>query len=128
MLHQYLLHKYANSFQYESAIEELKKMMFLPSEHPVFQSIDQAFDDRGYKESLLHAARSLESISEEQFVAPHTILRVYELIDDDEKEIEWLQKMLKVKDPFFPYYAIKSGDPIQKDPRYIRMMEEAGLW
>jgi class 3 adenylate cyclase/TolB-like protein len=128
MLNQYLLNKYASSFQYESAIEELKKMIYLPDDHSIFQIIDQEFSLNGFKPALIKAVESLEIISNEIFIAPNVILRIYELIDDNEKEIEWLQVMLEVKDPFFPYYGIKTGDPIQQDPRYIRMMEDVGLW
>ncbi|MDH5250695.1 MAG: hypothetical protein OEW40_17000 [Cyclobacteriaceae bacterium] len=37
--------------------------------------------------------------------------------------------MHKENDPNVPYFGIKhEGSPIQRDPRYINMTEEIGLW
>ncbi|MGB5272306.1 MAG: hypothetical protein WBN52_17575, partial [Eudoraea sp.] len=74
------------------------------------------------------SASYLEDYSKEHFVAPSIIHSLYKIIDDREKQLEWMLKMFEVNDPNLPYFAIRSSDPIQKDPTYVQIMKEIGLW
>ena len=73
-------------------------------------------------------AEYLEDYSKDHFVAPSIIGRLYGMLKDKEKQLEWMLKMYEVNDPNLPYLAIRNSNPIQDDPRYIMIMEEIGLW
>jgi hypothetical protein len=78
--------------------------------------------------ALKMTAMELETASGSTFIAPYCILRLYEYLGDREKQLYWLQQMYDLKDPSLPYYGIKTNNPIQQDPAYVKIMEQLGLW
>ena len=128
MLTHYLFAKYSLSFQNNKAIEQLKKLIYLSKGHEIFDLIDRTFQETDFKNTLNVTAQALEKLNETQFLAPTTILQIYEAVGNDEKKIYWMNKLLEIKDGNLPYYGIRNKNPIQKNPEYIRIMEEIGLW
>jgi hypothetical protein len=63
-------------------------------------------------------------------VAPSFLIRFYgPLLHDEEKFMYYLQQMYESNDPDLGYYGIRNeSNPLQKDPRYIAIMEKIGLW
>jgi len=74
------------------------------------------------------SAEELEEMGTSTFVAPSSILRLYELLGDQDKRLIWLQKMREIKDPNLPYYGIRTDDPIQNASAYIKIMKDINLW
>jgi len=70
----------------------------------------------------------LRNIVKEYFVAPGIIHGLYKILDDTDKQLEWILKMYEVSDPNLPYFAIRNDEPIQQHPTYIMIMREIGLW
>ena len=90
--------------------------------------IDQTYQETNFDTTLRSAAVFLEEYSREHFVAPSIINHLYVLLDDKDKQLEWMMKMFDASDPNLPYKAIKTGDSIQEDPTYKLIMNELGLW
>ncbi len=61
-------------------------------------------------------------------MAPGIIHGLYKILDDTDKQLEWILKMYEVSDPNLPYFAIRNDEPIQQHPTYIMIMREIGLW
>ena len=128
MLNRALLGKYANTTQYDQGIEVLKRFIHLEEGYSVKELIDDTYQKTDFEQTLKITAQRLEAISKTSFVAPATIYFIYELLGDEEKRIFWMKKMQESKDGYLPYNAIRNNDPLQNDPRYIKIMQEIGLW
>lgn len=90
--------------------------------------IDQTFETYNYERSLEIVSSKLEDLSKEQFISPFVITALYRLQSNDDKTIEWMEEMHKVKDGGLPYFGIRDGSDLQKDPRFVDIMERIGLW
>ncbi|MGB5204827.1 adenylate/guanylate cyclase domain-containing protein [Eudoraea sp.] len=123
-----LLGKYIFQKNYDQAIVELKKDLKRTRATDLESVIDNAYKNGNFNEAVRSSATYLEDYSKEHFVAPSIIHSLYKIIDDREKQLEWMLKMFEVNDPNLPYFAIRSSDPIQKDPTYVQIMKEIGLW
>ena len=128
MLTRYLFAKYAQTFQYDKAIVQLKKMIYTKDNHDLFELIDRTYQETDFSNTLIVTAEALEELSKTQFIAPNTILMMYESAGNNEKKIYWMKRLLEVKDGNLPYYGIRNKDPIQKRAEYIEIMEAIGLW
>jgi len=128
MANEMLLGKYIFQKKPDLAITELKKYVGRTKAPKVNSIIDLAYQNKDFNAAMKAVATYLEEYSVENFVSPTIINRLYEMLDDREKHLEWLMKMYEVSDPNLPYYAILTGKPIQEDPTYKLIMNEIGLW
>lgn len=128
MLNFYLLNKYAVSFQYDKAIEQLKKSIYLRDNKEIHQLIDETYQRTDFQTTVKTLATALEEIRKTEFVSPMTILALYDMLGDKGKRLYWLNQLYQTKDPNLPYFAIRTNDPIQDDPAYIAIMKDIGLW
>lgn len=48
--------------------------------------------------------------------------------ENDDLFFKNLNSMAADRHPDLPYYSIKDGNPLQGDPRYIKVMQELGFW
>jgi class 3 adenylate cyclase/TolB-like protein len=123
-----LLGKYRFQKNYDLAIVELKKTVGRTRAPRLDAVIDNAYQNKNFNSAVKAAAIYLEDYSKDHFVAPKIIHGLYNMLNDKEKQLEWMLKMFEVNDPNLPYFAIRNSDPIQKDPTYIQIMKEIGLW
>lgn len=123
-----LLSKYIFQKKYDLAIIELKKDVGRTRVPHLETVIDNAYKNGDFNEAVKSVATYLEDYSKEHFVAPNIIHSLYGMLNDTEKQLEWMLKMYEVNDPNLPYFAIRNDTPIQKDPRYHLIMKEIGLW
>jgi hypothetical protein len=125
---KFLLSKYIFQKNYDLAIIELKKFVGRTGAPNLESVIDIAYKNGDFNEAVRSIATYLEDYSKTHFVAPNIIYDLYKMLNDREKQIEWMLKMYEVNDPMLPYLAIRNDKPIQKDPRYQVIMREIGLW
>ena len=120
----------ANLGQHDSAIGDLKKVLSEVGFGDLDGFIDKSYEQYGFKATLRAVAENLEARSDTTFVAPSFLIRFYgPLLHDEEKFMYYLQQMYESNDPDLGYYGIRNeSNPLQKDPRYIAIMEKIGLW
>ncbi len=123
-----ILQKYIFQKKYDLAIIELKKSLGRTSAPNLESVIDKAYQNKDFNYTVRSTATYLEDYSKKHFVAPSIIHSLYKILEDREKQLEWMLKMFEVNDPNLPYFAIRNSDPIQKDPTYEQIMKEIGLW
>jgi TolB-like protein len=120
----------ANLGQHDRAIGDLKKVLSEVGFGDLDGFIDKSYEQYGFKATLRAVAENLEARSDTTFVAPSFLIRFYgPLLHDEEKFMYYLQQMYESNDPDLGYYGIRNeSNPLQKDPRYIAIMEKIGLW
>ena len=123
-----LLGEYIFQKNYDLAIVELKKDLGRTGAPRLDAVIDNAYKDKNFNSALKAAAIYLEDYSKDHFVSPNIIHSLYKMLNNREKQLEWMLKMFEVNDPNLPYFAIRSSDPIQKDSTYQKIMKDIGLW
>jgi class 3 adenylate cyclase/TolB-like protein/Tfp pilus assembly protein PilF len=128
MANNWLLQKYARTFQHKKALIELKKFIDVEKFPGLEESIDDIAKKSGFNAALRYAAEALEEQSKTKFVPAGKISLMYTLLGDTEGRIFWLEKMYEEQSGDLPYFAIRNDDPIQEDPRYIAVMKNIGLW
>ena len=128
MANMMLLGKYIALNEQKLALIELKKYVKVTRAPNLDQIFDKASDNGDFKSTVKTVVTYLEEYSAENFVPPGKVYHLYAILEDKEKQLEWLLKMFEVNDSNLPYYAIRNSDPIQKDPRYELIMKEIDLW
>ena len=128
MANNYLLQKYARTFQHKKALIELKKFIEVDKFKGLEVSLDAIFKQSGFNAALRYAAEALAEQSKIEFIPAGKINILYSLLGDTEGRIFWLEKMYEQNSGDLPYLAIRNDDPIQQDSRYIAVMRKIGLW
>lgn len=128
MANAYLLQKYTRTFQHRKALEELKKFVSERHLSGYEKLIDDTYSKNGFEAAIRATAESLGALSKTQFVPAAMVAMLYKLIGDKEGRLRWIEEMYRQHHPGLPYLAIRVDDPIQQEPRYIAVMEKAGLW
>jgi class 3 adenylate cyclase/TolB-like protein len=128
MANEMLLGKYLFQKKHDMAVAELKKYVGRTDAPHLDSLINESYQNKDFKLTVKSVAMYLEEYSSENFVSPRIINRLYEILEDTDKQLEWMLKMYDVSDPNLPYYAIRTSNPIQRDPTYQLIMKEIGLW
>jgi len=116
--------------QEDEAIEDFKKVLSHIGMSDLDNFVDGTYKNSNFETTVRTVADSLEIRSRTTFVAPSIMMRFYgNLLHDREKFFHYMQRMYETNDPDLGYLGIKHpSDPLQKDPRYIAIMEKIGLW
>ncbi len=118
----------------KEAIESMKKLYLDATIDPVTLN---KFIDREYEKTKdinltwITLLRYLQKIDYQKYYPSNTARVLYSLIPpgyDDDLFFECLSQMANDRDPNMPYYARKDGNPLQKDPRYAKIMKNIKLW
>jgi len=128
MANRMLLLKHIILKNHDLAIAELKIFVARTGAPDLDARIDDGYKNKDFNIAVESVATYLEEYSKENFVAPGIIHGLYKILDDTDKQLEWMLKMYEVSDPNLPYFAIRNDEPIQQHPTYIMIMEEIGLW
>lgn len=110
--------------EYDKVFEACRK--FLPFEEKFFQSIDKIYREEGY--STAYEAILLE-MEKREYGTPCDIAVRYNLLDQYEKAMDWLEIGFEFHDPNMPYIGtgIFSFDSLYNNPRFIAIMEKMNL-
>jgi TolB-like protein len=117
----------------ENAIESLKLLYEEDTKNPLALAkfIDKVYAETGdVNLTWLATLKHLKSSDYQKYFPPNGARALYSFIPgyDDNLFFECLQQMAKDRHPEIPYYSMKDGNPLQDDPRYIKIMEDLGLW
>jgi tetratricopeptide (TPR) repeat protein len=125
-----LLRKYHLFNEKNKAINQIKKINSHLHDINLDDFIDDNYRKIGYSETVRSVADTLSSLYENdiQYVPPYRIHQLYELVDDQDNCIKWMEEMYRIKSGQLPYFSIKGFRKYSDDPRYIAIMEKMGLW
>lgn len=117
----------------EKAIEGMKNLYFEGTSNPKALNafIDNEYSRTGdVNQTWLATLKYLETADYQKYLPPDAARVLYSFIPgyDDDLFFKYLEQMAKDRHPEIPYYALKDGSPLQDDPRYIKIMEDLGLW
>lgn len=116
----------------EEAIQWLKKF-FGGDEHVGFfdEVIDQKYQETNNVNDAWYACvrRAIE-LDNGHYNSSWIARTLYSFIPgyDDDLFFKHFQILANDRHPDMPYYYRKDGNPLQDDPRFIKIMEDIGLW
>ncbi|MBC2840077.1 hypothetical protein [Robiginitalea sp. SC105] len=93
--------------------------------------LEATFEKEGLKNALGVTADSLESISAGHYVPASLITTFYELAENREKTVQWIERMYIRRDPNLPYWAIRHPSKPQwffENSRIREIMQRIHLW
>jgi TolB-like protein len=120
---------YSLSKQYDRAIEHLKRIIKSVGNPEINKLLEETYESAGFSATLNVTAEALSKISDSSHLLSGKIMLLYQLAENREKSLYWLEKLYIRRDPNLPYYAIISplNEPYQNEPRYIEIMERINL-
>ena len=90
--------------------------------------LTSSFPEVGYREAFSRVADTLRGLSQERFVAPFTVARIYLAAERYDEALDWLERSIVSREPNSPYLAILPDvDALRADPRFQELLEEMGL-
>jgi TolB-like protein/serine/threonine protein kinase/Tfp pilus assembly protein PilF len=131
--HTYLGGMYLVQLKFKEALDAFQKgkaaqgwIIQLEAEHWI--GITYAL--MGKKEEAQRVLDNLVNMSEEKYVPPYFIWRLYMCLGDADKAYEWLDKAYAEQDYFILYLKIDPGLEmfnLRSDPRYLAMLKKMNL-
>ena len=117
--------------EYDKVIESLEVYlpMYLPIEDDVMQAIRNVYDEYGFSEAYNRAIYEMELMAEKNYVVPLDIAMRYNLINQPEKAMEWLEKGFAIHDPNMPYIStdVFYFDILADNPKYTEILTKMNL-
>jgi len=112
---------------YETAFEIEKKQ--LPLGEDIIITLDSIFNQEGRIAAYEEMAFQLELLSQEQYVTPILLGRIYTRIDQLDNALDMLEKAYELHDPSLPYLACGLGfeESLHDHPRYLNILKKMNL-
>jgi tetratricopeptide (TPR) repeat protein len=117
----YRLERYDESFEAAKTI--------LPIEDDVMEDIEKIFNEHGYYVALEEVVHQLELLAPNSFVHPFDMAIRYNMLNQYEKAMDWIETGFEIHDPNMPYIAvgIANFNELYDNPRFIAIMEKMNL-
>ncbi len=97
-------------------------------DNETIQAIQSSFKEKGHLYAIEKTAIALEELSQNSFVQPLVMAKIYARIKQYDKAFEWLEKVYEMHDPNLPYILIyKDFIPLKDDPRFIEIVRKMKL-
>jgi tetratricopeptide (TPR) repeat protein len=94
----------------------------------VAEMLETAYENLGYKGSMLAVGDAMVELSERQHVPAIWIAVLYTMGGDYEKALDWIEYGYEESDPDIPYLGVNHKDPeIRKHPRFQALLRKLGL-
>lgn len=93
--------------------------------------LEETYQKEGYARALNVLADTLVSLSDHQYVNAAFITLLYQLAENKDKTVEWIERMYIRKDPNLPYFAIRHPSKPRwwfEEPRIREVMRRINLW
>ena len=116
--------------EYDKVFEGLEVYLkYLPIEENLMSSLRKIYDEKGFSEAYNRAIFEMELMAEKNYVIPMDIAMRYNLVNQPEKAMEWLEKGFAIHDPNMPYISTEafSFNVLEDNPKYIEILEKMNL-
>jgi len=121
---------YAGMGKQKEAVAEREKILSLSGSPELAASIEEDFNQGGYKGVLQSWLDGLTEISKYGYISPYNIAQAYMRMGEKEKTFSWLEKAYEEHDSGLVSLAVEPiFDPLRSDPRFkdlLRRMKLAG--
>jgi len=112
----------------DDAVEAAEVVMRRRGFASVADTLIAAYGRMEYREAIGAAADELRRISEERFVAPMEIARLYSGAGRMEEALDWLERGVEAREPNSPYIGVAEDFvPFRDEPRFRALRERMGL-
>jgi eukaryotic-like serine/threonine-protein kinase len=109
---------------YEESLESAKAFFSGLGLNEIAEIMARGYDEDGFKGAMMSTAEIMEVFSQQTYVSPFSIARMFSFAGDKEKTIEWLEIAYEMKDPMMPYVRFEFLDD---DPRYQDLLRRMNL-
>ena len=118
---------YANSGQYDLAVEEICKLFAHLDDQSIIQAFKSEYENSGFEKAMNTLGQVLES-EELTFISAQQLVTIYCYADNLEKAMYWLERMYIRGDPDIPYIGvIPIFQKFADNPRYVELMTQLKL-
>ena len=113
--------------RYEESFEAQK--IYLPLDDNVMNDIEKIFNEQGFNVALEEVVRQMELLAQNNYVSPVDMAVRYNMLDQHEKAMNWLEKGFESHDPNMPYIAVGFANlnELYDNPRFIAILEKMNL-
>ena len=113
--------------QYEKAFNALK--MVMPLEDAIKQQIDGIFREQGIEAAIKEYLYQMELKAQKEYVGVFDLAPYYNLLNQNDKVLDWLETGLEMHDPNMPYITTGFFNTVQfrDNPRFIAILEKMNL-
>jgi hypothetical protein len=112
---------------YEESLESAKAFFSGLGFNEIAEIMARGYDEDGFNGAMMSAAETMEVFSQQTYVSPYSIARMFVKAGDKEKTMEWLEIGYEMKDPMMPYVSSLTYDFLDDDPRYQDLLRRMGL-
>jgi TolB-like protein/Tfp pilus assembly protein PilF len=112
---------------YEESLESARAFFSGLGFNEIAEIMARGYDEDGFNGAMMSAAETMEVFSQQTYVSPYSIARMFVKAGDKEKTMEWLEIGYEMKDPMMPYVSSLTYDFLDDDPRYQDLLRRMGL-
>ena len=128
LVHEDLMIAYERQGNLDAATQEGVKTLTLSGDTQLARAVEQAFHEGGHHLALKTWLRSLQKRSEEQYISPMEIAKLYVRLEKKNEAFQWLQKAVEDRSESLVYLNVDPVyDSIRSDPRFKEIMLQVGL-
>ncbi len=116
-----------NCKEYDKALEALK--VILPFEDNVMRDIERIYSEQGFIVAYEEVVYQMELLAQNSFIIPFDMAVRCNLVNQNEKALDWLEKGFEIHDPNMPYITAGFArfDQLYDNPRFIAILEKMNL-
>ena len=114
--------------EYEKAFEAL--ISYIPFNYDIMmKNIERSYKEKGIDSVYDEILRQLEIKSHESFISFFDIAVRYNLMDQNDKTLDWFEIGLEQHDPNMPYITTGffNTEPLEDNPRFLAILEKMNL-
>ena len=114
--------------EYEKAFEAL--ISYIPFNYDIMmKNIERMYKEKGIDSVYDEILRQLEIKSHESFISFFDIAVRYNLMDQNDKTLDWFEIGLEQHDPNMPYITTGffNTEPLEDNPRFLAILEKMNL-
>ena len=126
--HYHLGLAYIFKGEISKGMEQLRQAARLDDDPAMLAAMGYAYGISGNTEEAEKTLVLLEEVSSQRVVSPYDYARIYAVLGDKEKAMEYLQQCLEqrewrlIKLKFDPFW-----DSLRDDPRFVELLKKVGL-
>jgi serine/threonine protein kinase len=107
----------------EEALAEAKKYFNVQGDREVAEALEHGYAEAGYPGAMSLAAEKLSERSEQTYVQPSQLARLYDFAGDNDRALEWLEQAFKQHEPALVSLNVWPQGAVRDDPRFKDMLQ-----
>lgn len=110
--------------EFAEAYEEIRASFEVIGDQEMVISLSSGFKKGGYQAAMLSGARTLEQRATRTYVKPHKIVMFFNMAEDAEKTLYWLERCFELRDHDLIYLQVLPYlEEVKSDPRFKVILE-----